>query len=149
MQDSGSLAVFKVTARDQGHYKGPSGAFVTYCNISCFFSSGFLPIYDFRSARYKWKGSQIHINNNPRRPRFLSSSGTNQDRHGHRTTNETPIYTVTNYAKTFNIGFYQFSFFLIGTALTSQYYISYRQSNKQHLKLPRKRTEGLPWNGQQ
>ena len=31
MQDSGSLAVFKVTARDQGHYKGPSGAFVTYC----------------------------------------------------------------------------------------------------------------------
>ena len=25
MQDSGSLAVFKVTARDQGHYKGPSG----------------------------------------------------------------------------------------------------------------------------
>ena len=32
---TGSLAVFKVTARDQGHYKGPSGAFVTYCNISC------------------------------------------------------------------------------------------------------------------
>ena len=37
MQDSGSLAVFKVTARDQGHYKGPWGAFVTYCNISCLF----------------------------------------------------------------------------------------------------------------
>ena len=36
VQDSGSFAVFKVTARDQGHYKGPSGAFVTYCNISCF-----------------------------------------------------------------------------------------------------------------
>ena len=35
MQDSCSLAVFKVTARDQDHYKGPSGAFVTYCNISC------------------------------------------------------------------------------------------------------------------
>ena len=35
VQDSGSLAVFKVAARDQGHYKGPSGAFVTYCNISC------------------------------------------------------------------------------------------------------------------
>ena len=35
MQDSGSLAVFKVAARDQGHNKGPSGAFVTYCNISC------------------------------------------------------------------------------------------------------------------
>ena len=28
--------MFKVTARDQGRYKGPSGAFVTYCNISCF-----------------------------------------------------------------------------------------------------------------
>ena len=37
MQDAGSLAVFKVTARDQGHYKGPSGAFVTYCDISCFY----------------------------------------------------------------------------------------------------------------
>ena len=35
VQDSGSLALFKVTARDQGHYKGPSGAYVTYCNISC------------------------------------------------------------------------------------------------------------------
>ena len=43
MQDSGSLAVFKVTARDQGHYKVPSGAFVTYCNISCF-------IYDARNG---------------------------------------------------------------------------------------------------
>ena len=32
---TGSLAVFNVTARDQDHYKGPSGAFVTYCNISC------------------------------------------------------------------------------------------------------------------
>ena len=29
--------MFKVTARDQGHYKGPLGAFVTYCNISCLF----------------------------------------------------------------------------------------------------------------
>ena len=37
VQGQGSLAVFKVTARDQGHYKGPSGAFVIYCNISCFF----------------------------------------------------------------------------------------------------------------
>ena len=36
VQDSGSLAVFKVTAKNQGHFKGPSGAFVTYCNISCF-----------------------------------------------------------------------------------------------------------------
>ena len=39
-QGQGSLAVYKVTARDQGHYqghyKGHSGAFVTYCNISCF-----------------------------------------------------------------------------------------------------------------
>ena len=34
--DSVSLAVFKVTARDQGHNKGTSGAFVTYCNSSCF-----------------------------------------------------------------------------------------------------------------
>ena len=34
-QGQGSLAVFKVTARDQGPYKGPLGAFVTYCNISC------------------------------------------------------------------------------------------------------------------
>ena len=34
-QGQGSLTVFKVTARDQGHYKGYSGAFVTYCNISC------------------------------------------------------------------------------------------------------------------
>ena len=35
MQDSGSLAVFKVIARDQDHYKGPSGTFVTYSNLSC------------------------------------------------------------------------------------------------------------------
>ena len=35
-QGQGSLAVFKVTARDQVHYKGHLGAFVTYCNISCF-----------------------------------------------------------------------------------------------------------------
>ena len=34
--------VFKVTAREQGHYKGPSGAFVTYCNISCFYISFFM-----------------------------------------------------------------------------------------------------------
>ena len=39
MQESGSLAVFKVTARDQGHYKGPSGAFITYCIIYCFYLS--------------------------------------------------------------------------------------------------------------
>ena len=38
VQDPGSLAVFKVTARDQGHYKGPSGAFVTYSNISFYLS---------------------------------------------------------------------------------------------------------------
>ena len=36
-QGQGFLAVFKVTARNQGYYEGPSGAFVTYCNISCFF----------------------------------------------------------------------------------------------------------------
>ena len=46
MQDSGSLAVFKVTARDQGHYKGPLGAFFTYCNISfCFFKYLFSNIF--------------------------------------------------------------------------------------------------------
>ena len=46
MQDSGSLAVFKVTARDQGQYKGHSGAFITYCNISCLFpfSAKLLPV---------------------------------------------------------------------------------------------------------
>ena len=44
VQDSGSLAVFKVTARDQGHYKGPSVAFVTYCNISCSKSSSLEPL---------------------------------------------------------------------------------------------------------
>ena len=36
VQDSGSLAVFIVTARDQVQYKGLSGAYCTYCNISCF-----------------------------------------------------------------------------------------------------------------
>ena len=45
VQDSGSLAVFKVTARDQGHNKGPWRAFVTYCNISCFFF--FLDVHMF------------------------------------------------------------------------------------------------------
>ena len=46
-QGQGSLAVFKVTARDQGHYKGPSGAFVTYCNISCFILVLLVIIYFF------------------------------------------------------------------------------------------------------
>ena len=32
VQDSGSM----VTARIKGQYKEPLGAFVTYCNISCF-----------------------------------------------------------------------------------------------------------------
>ena len=48
VQDSGSLAVFKVTARDQlGHYQGPSGAFVTYYNISCSLciSTHLIPFY--------------------------------------------------------------------------------------------------------
>ena len=45
VQDSGSLAVFKVTARDQGHYKGPSGAFVTYCNISCYLDFSELELF--------------------------------------------------------------------------------------------------------
>ena len=41
LQDSGSMPVFKVTTRVKGQFKGPwlvgGGAFVTYCNISCFF----------------------------------------------------------------------------------------------------------------
>ena len=41
MQDSGFLAVFKVTARDQGHYKGPSGAFITYCTFLVLFKTFF------------------------------------------------------------------------------------------------------------
>ena len=57
MQDSGSLAVFKVTARDQGHYKGPSGAFVTYCNISCLDAYLFYPLiyllHTFTVIRYR------------------------------------------------------------------------------------------------
>ena len=51
VQDSGFLAVFKVTARDQGHYKGPSGAFVTYCNISCF---------NIIFKYHKWAGEYIY-----------------------------------------------------------------------------------------
>ena len=54
MQDSGSLAVFNVTARGQGHYKGPSGAFVTYCNISClFFGHHFDIIINDPSDKYE------------------------------------------------------------------------------------------------
>ena len=29
--------MFKVTTRVRGQFKGPSRAFVTYCNISCLF----------------------------------------------------------------------------------------------------------------
>ena len=53
-QGQGSLAVFKVTTRDQGHYKGPSGAFVTYCNISCFFV--FLFFFFFGGGRERERG---------------------------------------------------------------------------------------------
>ena len=52
VQDSGSLAVFKVTARDQGHYKGPWGAFVTYCNISCF-NKTYWHIWDINVWNFK------------------------------------------------------------------------------------------------
>ena len=45
VQDSGSLAMFKVTARDQDQYKGPSEAFVTHCNISFFFFFFFLLLF--------------------------------------------------------------------------------------------------------
>ena len=53
VQDSDSLAVFKVTARDQGHYKGPSGAFVTYCNISCFFVFFFINYTKYNKHRFR------------------------------------------------------------------------------------------------
>ena len=46
-QGQGSLPVFKVTARDQGHDKGASGAFVTYCNISCFYAEIFSKTFLF------------------------------------------------------------------------------------------------------
>ena len=68
MQDSGSLAVLKVTARDQGHYKGPSGAFVTYCNISYFIYQLYQEApFSFQSANTKMKfiGCHILIWNNP------------------------------------------------------------------------------------
>ena len=63
MQDSGSLAVFKVTARDQGHYKGPSGAFVTYCPFLVFsFSSDFSS--KISSQPFKKEASNgIHVYN--------------------------------------------------------------------------------------
>ena len=50
MQDTGSLAVLKVTARDHGHYKRPLGVFVTYCNISCVFL-GIHPHTKFQAAK--------------------------------------------------------------------------------------------------
>ena len=37
VQESGSLAVFKVTARDQGHYKGPSGHLLHTVTFLVFF----------------------------------------------------------------------------------------------------------------
>ena len=50
-QGQGSSAVFNVTAREQGHYKAPSGAFVTYCNISC--SNLFLLVHNYvNSSKY-------------------------------------------------------------------------------------------------
>ena len=75
MQDSGSLAVFKVTARDQGHYKGPSGAFVTYCNISCFlfFSS---PEPKNPGELIGWEGSVVRrpsVRPSVRRPSTISN----------------------------------------------------------------------------
>ena len=56
MQDSGSLAMFKVTARDQGHYKGPSGAFVTYCNFFFFLLFFFLNFF----LQLQKSPSQLH-----------------------------------------------------------------------------------------
>ena len=37
VQDSGSMAVFKVTARVRSQFKRPSEALITYCYISCLF----------------------------------------------------------------------------------------------------------------
>ena len=51
VQDSGSLAMFKVTARDQSQYKGPSGAFVTHCNISCLYIKGYFEISVFKISK--------------------------------------------------------------------------------------------------
>ena len=53
-QGQGSLAVFKVTARDQGRYKGPSGAFVTYCNISCLYSENVVACTNTNTKIHKW-----------------------------------------------------------------------------------------------
>ena len=58
---TGSLAVFKVTARDQGHYKGPSGAFVTYCNISCFFFCVCVASKCVSQARYIVVSGQVML----------------------------------------------------------------------------------------
>ena len=58
MQDFDSLAVFKVTARDQGQYKGPSGAFVTHCNISCFIQE--LDLLSFAVGAI-WKPSPLFL----------------------------------------------------------------------------------------
>ena len=44
--------MFKVTAGDQGHYKGHSGAFVTYCNISCFILKMVCCMYSFESREH-------------------------------------------------------------------------------------------------
>ena len=41
--------MFKITARDQGQYKGPSRAFVTHGNISCFFLFFFVFLFCFVS----------------------------------------------------------------------------------------------------
>ena len=52
--------MFKVTARDQGHYKGPSGAFVTYCNISCLFCNR-AEKYNYSLADYIQKDGQLRF----------------------------------------------------------------------------------------
>ena len=59
-QGQGSLAVFKVTARDQGHYKGPLGAFVTYCNISCFTVANNRGCFDNFGLNFSQKRSGMH-----------------------------------------------------------------------------------------
>ena len=92
-QGQGSLAVFKVTARDQGHYKGPSGAFVTYCNISCLF-------YIAVETRY-WKCTQAGTcaNELPATDRIHSQRAHNVEMtfHGRR------CHVITSHRRQFDV----------------------------------------------
>ena len=61
LQDSGSLAVFKVTARNQGHYKEPSGHLLhTVTFLVFFFCFVFLFVFFFLLLLllllFSWRG---------------------------------------------------------------------------------------------